>query len=566
MGDARFRAFMIPALAIVFGVMAFLQHRWIERASEAEENRAGTTVRIGLSRVKERFDAEIRDISERVLAMGGTRQTLTTPVERLTQWRATTAHPKLIRQLILLRPADHGVTATDVETNLAVNISPDSPIFQSAGRIFDITLRMRSASAPGMGSSPVSISLSLPQSALLADGPVLFGGFPFPGDALEINIVRLDEQYVLDHLLPDLLREAIGYQSDHRFQFRLSTAGDGERTIAGAPRSSSGPAYATVRLLGARITAGFASSGTVQRTGGFSSPGQSAPQFSVSEAVNEPWSLSAFKAEQSLLSRFRERNLLMSGLVLLALFAASSTFVIYTDRVRALARTRSEIVAAISHELRTPITSIRVAADSMVKGLIEGPEQIKRYGSLIDSKSRDLERVASDAVSFARYERTVTKYRSIPTPSAEFIGAVLNDMQPNLSRAGLTPRTHIATPAPVILGDPDLLAHALRNLLENACKYAAAGKELIVECRMNSGYTDIVVEDRGPGIPRSDLSLIFEPFYRCEVNRASKAGGIGLGLAIVKKIVENHGGSVKASNVADGGARFVLRLPPSEAA
>jgi signal transduction histidine kinase len=213
-------------------------------------------------------------------------------------------------------------------------------------------------------------------------------------------------------------------------------------------------------------------------------------------------------------------------------------------RLRSLIANRTRLLAAISHDLRTPLTLLRLRAET-----VENAQERDKMLSTIT----EMDSLIGATLQFARDENASEPRR--PTDLTALLQSVVDDM----SDAGLTVRMQHTEPI-IYACQPAALKRAVRNLLDNAVKH---GKSGIVEIRRASRAVEIEVDDDGPGIPEPELSRVLEPFYRLEESRSRETGGVGLGLAIAQSIVQAHGGTLTLSNRPTGGLRATIALPLS---
>ncbi|HSL21339.1 MAG TPA: ATP-binding protein [Vicinamibacterales bacterium] len=229
-------------------------------------------------------------------------------------------------------------------------------------------------------------------------------------------------------------------------------------------------------------------------------------------------------------------------------------------------RVRRDFVANVSHELRTPLTAIR----GYIEALLDGPEDpadTRKFLDVIARHSARMERLVRDLLRLARIEAGQERAECSDVPVVSLLADARAALAPFLEARGQRVRVDVEPGLATIAADPAKMHDVLRNLLENASKYAAPGTTIHLRARRETDRALIEVEDEGPGIPESDLSRIFERFYRVDKARARAAdgagaeGGTGLGLAIVKHLVTLHGGVVTARNREGGGAILEVRLP-----
>jgi signal transduction histidine kinase len=218
-------------------------------------------------------------------------------------------------------------------------------------------------------------------------------------------------------------------------------------------------------------------------------------------------------------------------------------------RLRSLIENRTRLLAAISHDLRTPLTLLRLRAES-----VENQQERDRMLATIG----EMDSMIGITLKFARDEGASEPRKQVD------LTALVQGIVDEMRDAGLP--VHMRT-APAILYtcQPVALKRAVRNLLDNAVKY---GKSGTAELQVGVRSIDINIDDDGPGIPEDELARVLEPFYRLEASRSRETGGVGLGLAIAQAIAQAHGGTVTLLNRPVGGVRAKIVLPrvPSEAA
>lgn len=221
---------------------------------------------------------------------------------------------------------------------------------------------------------------------------------------------------------------------------------------------------------------------------------------------------------------------------------ASRAFNDMQVRLRNLVENRTRMLAAISHDLRTPLTLLRLRAESVQ----EPQEREKMLGTIAE-----MDAMVEATLKFARDDALAEPRR--PTDVAALLQSIADDM----SDAGL-PVTMVPAKPLVYECRPGALKRALANLIDNAIKY---GKAAHVAIDATPTAIEITIDDEGPGIPEQDLSKVFEPFYRLEWSRSRETGGVGLGLAIAQSIVQAHGGELILTNRPGRGLRAKATLP-----
>ena len=220
---------------------------------------------------------------------------------------------------------------------------------------------------------------------------------------------------------------------------------------------------------------------------------------------------------------------------------------------------RRDIVANVSHELRTPLTVIRGYVEALSEG-DASPEEHQRFLGIIMRQSLQMERLVKDLLRLARLDARQETIDIVSCDTRAFIQSVVADMMPSLTARRQRADLVVGNGVDSIRVDPAKLHDALRNLIANASTYAPEQSVITIEAARAGDRVTLSVSDEGPGIPEEDLPRIFERFYRADKSRGRDPGGTGLGLAIVRHLVELHGGSVRAENLPQRGARFTITL------
>jgi two-component system phosphate regulon sensor histidine kinase PhoR len=230
-------------------------------------------------------------------------------------------------------------------------------------------------------------------------------------------------------------------------------------------------------------------------------------------------------------------------------------------RMKNLERIRKDFVANVSHELKTPITSIKGFTETLLEGALEDDEAGRQFVSIIRDQSERLVAIIEDLLSLSRLEQH--DEGSVDREYTAMSGILSGAVQVCNGRAE-EKESSIEVECPEdlqIYGNSLLIEQALVNLIDNAIKYSPPSSRVEVICSDNDQGTYITVRDNGSGIPQKDLSRIFERFYRVDKTRSRELGGTGLGLAIVKHIVISHGGEVTVESEPGDGSDFSMFFP-----
>lgn len=231
------------------------------------------------------------------------------------------------------------------------------------------------------------------------------------------------------------------------------------------------------------------------------------------------------------------------------------------ERERESERTKNELITNIAHDLRTPLTSI-IGYLELLSGE-QGDklplEMEKKYIDIAYSKAKRLEKLIEDLFGFTKmtYGKVVMKVSQVDI--IKLLSQLLEEFYPSFADHNLTYELTSNVPAKVIMADGNLLARLFDNLINNAIKYGAEGKRIIVNVHADEEIAAISVINFGYVIPEEELPLLFDKFYRVEQSRAVSTGGTGLGLAIAKNIVDMHGGTIQVSSDFNGTV-FMVKL------
>jgi signal transduction histidine kinase len=234
-------------------------------------------------------------------------------------------------------------------------------------------------------------------------------------------------------------------------------------------------------------------------------------------------------------------------------------------RQLALAQQKTDFVSNVSHELKTPLTSIRMFAELM-HDRPQPAEKQNQYLRIITVEAERLTRLINNVLDFAKMGRKQKRLDLKPIDLHELAARVWESQEMHLRDAGFTTRWEAAPGPYPVLGDDDSLAQVLVNLLSNAEKYSNGNKEVELHTWLDDGWVNISVLDRGMGVPDGDEKKIFEAFYRAHDSLASGIQGSGLGLTLAQRIAREHGGEIRHEHREGGGSRFTLRIPLSKPA
>jgi two-component system phosphate regulon sensor histidine kinase PhoR len=228
---------------------------------------------------------------------------------------------------------------------------------------------------------------------------------------------------------------------------------------------------------------------------------------------------------------------------------------------RRLETLRRDFVANVSHELKTPIASIKGFVETLLDGALSQPNDARRFLKIIASHAERLNNIIEDLLSLSKIEQS-EKTASLPlnmAPLRPILQSALNGCQAQASQRNIA--LHLECPDMSARINAPLLEQAVINLVDNAIKYSEPADQVLVAASAVDGEIEISVRDSGCGISEEHLPRLFERFYRVDRARSRKLGGTGLGLAIVKHIVQAHHGHVSVTSTPGEGSTFTIHLP-----
>lgn len=518
--------------------LAWLQYRWISEVSEADQQRRRGELRAALERIAEDAD---RDATELHVALIGPMGRDDRPLEqRMAGLRQDDERLPVARMLAVYGMEEGGWRTERWDAEAKKLVPAETPEWWTR-RPFR-------------------------EGPIHADPPALLG--PAREERTGWIVAELDTKGLAERYFPRLIRRHLGEEFLREYAVRVVTR-DGDRTLYATEEGEfAGAPDGAIPLLRRLRRGGGEGPPVGPRLG---SPEGRPRGFKKGRAFGGPppmefggegiWRLEARHTNGSLdlvVARTRWRNLLVSGVTLLLLGLALSALGFAVRRSQRLARLQLEFTAGVSHELRTPLAVIVSAGDNLAGGFVRDPEKIREYGALVRDEGTRLTGMVDQVLRFSAMEAEQMPLEKRPLLVSDAMASVEREMRPAAERQGCAWEASFTDAA--ISGDAGALHVALRNLVENALRHGG-GKWVGLRAEKAGNAVVFTVEDRGPGISPADLPHLFEPFYRGAESRARQRKGSGLGLALADRIARAHGGSVRASNKADGGARFTLTIP-----
>jgi signal transduction histidine kinase len=280
------------------------------------------------------------------------------------------------------------------------------------------------------------------------------------------------------------------------------------------------------------------------------------------------WEAAVYLTDPGELARSAHTIRLTLGLLIATLVLAIGvgSWLIVTDlnRQLKLARQKTDFVGNVSHELKTPLTSIRMFSELLAQDRVTEPARQKSYLTIITAEAARLTRLINNVLDFARIERDEKKYDFRKFDLVTLVRDTVESYRPHLENNGFALTCSLTENPLPVRGDGDALAQVIVNLLSNAEKYSNDRKDIAVEVSRKDGddsNAEIKVTDRGTGVPTGSSEKIFEKFYRAHDSLSSGIQGSGLGLTLARQIARAHGGDLTFEPREGGGSCFIVRLP-----
>jgi signal transduction histidine kinase len=260
------------------------------------------------------------------------------------------------------------------------------------------------------------------------------------------------------------------------------------------------------------------------------------------------------------------RTLIEAGLGVFALLLALGSYAIARARMTemSVARLQSDFIAAVSHEFRTPLTSIRQLTEMLARGRLDTAEQTQKAYDLMLAESDRLYRLVESLLDFGRMQSGSYHFRFASLDAGVWARHVVEEFEATVRSKGYVVEFTDGAGGARIRADAEALAGALWNLLDNAVKYSPDSKRVQIHVASCGGVVEFRVRDRGIGIPSTDLKHIFDRFYRAGNAGRTGVKGVGIGLAIVREIVSAHAGKTRAESSPESGTVFTIVLPIEE--
>jgi signal transduction histidine kinase len=253
----------------------------------------------------------------------------------------------------------------------------------------------------------------------------------------------------------------------------------------------------------------------------------------------------------------RDQRIVATGSIELAELAEAANTM--TDRLEAAEAARRNLIAAISHDLRTPLTSMRLITEALDDEILDGSER-RQYLDRLRLNIAAMHGLIEDLFELSRLEAGETSWPTEPVDLAMLVGDTIDAMRAHAVEKSVTVRAEVPDDLVPVRANPEKLQRVLFNLLQNAIRYTPAGSSVTVAASAAEAHVEIEVADEGPGIPEADRATVFDAFVQAGDRAARGSGGAGLGLAIARAIVEAHDGRIEVVD-AGRGTRVRFSLP-----
>ncbi len=551
---SRATVIAIVLTAGLLPVLAALQYRWLGSLSDLEHRRA----RSNLHRATERFcDALDRDLT---LIYSTFRHNLFDHSgeveERLSEafedWPSADSRPELVKDVYWITRSRGGRLQIEKfspqDRSLTQSEWPDWLRAQEEGltKYFEERSRRESRSRPERGDKGEEAPFDKWLDPLHPEVPALLAcSYRTRSSCVAVT---LDREVLLKSLVPDRLREYFGSDDEADYEILIVATAHPDEVIY---RSATDLTHED-----------------------FADPDEEEELFRLrardDQSESGRWRLLVRHRAGSLeaaVATTRNRNLALAFGALVLLGASMAMLIVTTRRANALARQQVEFVAGVSHELRTPLAGISSLSENLADGVVSDLPRAREYGQAIHRETRRLGDMLERVLLFSTIESGGT-YELHPLDLMEAVEGAIESTRASIADKATEVEVDIPDEVPPVLGDRRVLKVAIQNILVNALKFSPE-KSLI---RIGASVTEtkatrevcIAIEDRGYGIPGSELPHIFAPFYRTRDAKERQISGSGLGLSIVKRILEAQGGRVTAESKVGKGTTFRIHLPAAE--
>lgn len=565
---------MIAATVLAIVALAVVQQQWIRQLSENERGRLRSRLNASVEIFRRSFSYELEQVAitpwRRLPESSGA--AIDTSSLAAPRWIDIEGHGDLIRAIYFGRPDGRGGVTVDRfhldSGDFERVITP--PHIQAA--LLDCGI-LDAAESAQVGSRRRIFAVT----HLADDRPLLMrsvrGGRPGSQPSTEFGdylIVEMNATYFRTTLLPELIGRSFGAAGLATYDVGIvRSAGSSEllyrsRSVIDAAVFASADVRVPVLLESDETAAS-----STPAPGGAALTRDALFRDSVARcgAPRSAWELVVRHRMGSVdhaVANLRNRNLAISGGIIVLLTVSVVMMFTSTRRAQRLARVQMAIAAGVSHEVRSPLSVIRSAADNLADGAVTETERVKEYGALIRREGKRLTELVEAALRFASMHGGSAKLRLDSIAVGPIVEATVSQLAPAIQKAGVRIETLIEPELPPVMADPGALDQCVQNLIANALKYGSNGGWMGIQVRNSKepGNLPVLISvvDKGPGIRAEDVRFIFEPFFQGMPGDKAKPEGFGLGLSLTKEIMEAMGGKVTVETEMNKGSRFTLHL------
>ncbi|MBZ5498092.1 MAG: HAMP domain-containing histidine kinase [Acidobacteriia bacterium] len=260
----------------------------------------------------------------------------------------------------------------------------------------------------------------------------------------------------------------------------------------------------------------------------------------------------------------RRANLFLIILSMSLIFCSLAIIYVAGRKERQLTQLKEDFISNVSHELKTPLSLIRMFSEILVTGRVKSDAVKQEYYGIIHSESDRMGRLIANLLDFARLERERHSLHFERTNIAQLVIKELEAFRYQIQKEGFELVTRVNNNVPDTLADPNAISMAFFNLLDNAVKYSGERKQVTVSVSQSNGSVDLAVKDEGLGIPEAERQRIFEKFFRGSSASVKRIRGSGIGLSLTKQVAEMHGGEIRVESEVGRGSTFTMRIPIRE--
>jgi two-component system, OmpR family, phosphate regulon sensor histidine kinase PhoR len=257
----------------------------------------------------------------------------------------------------------------------------------------------------------------------------------------------------------------------------------------------------------------------------------------------------------------RRTNLVFIVLSMSLTFGSLAIIFLAGRRERQLRRLKEDFISNVSHELKTPLSLIRMFNEILMSGKARNEEARQEYRKIIQNESERMTRLIANLLDFASLDRDKKNKHFEMTDIGKLVEKELEAYRYQIQKDGFQLNAEIESGLPQTFADANALTMALFNLLDNSVKYSGDGREISVKVRQVDGHIDLSVTDRGIGIPEKERAKIFDKFFRGSQEEVRKTRGSGIGLALTRSVATMHGGEVSVESSPGNGSTFTMSIP-----